>query len=123
MPQLLGHMLPCNSLYSEATTPKVIIEIKSLILIFDLYLLRMLLEAFLRQFYLIEKCFSVLQVVVSSYEAAISLIIEFDMDNSIFGLPREFVVASAGEHVCEEVYCNECRLYSSCDLSASKLSH
>ncbi|KAK5868568.1 hypothetical protein PBY51_009568 [Eleginops maclovinus] len=35
------------------------------------------------------------EVVVSSYEAATFLIIEFDMDNSIFGLPREFVVASA----------------------------
>uniref|UniRef100_A0A8C9YR82 Carboxypeptidase D n=1 Tax=Sander lucioperca TaxID=283035 RepID=A0A8C9YR82_SANLU len=35
------------------------------------------------------------EVVVSSYEAAVSIIIEFDMDNSIFGLPREFVVASA----------------------------
>ncbi|KAM8769489.1 carboxypeptidase D isoform 1-T1 [Acanthopagrus schlegelii] len=35
------------------------------------------------------------EVVVSSYEAANSLIIEFDMDNNIFGLPREFVVASA----------------------------
>uniref|UniRef100_A0A3P8T6M5 Carboxypeptidase D n=1 Tax=Amphiprion percula TaxID=161767 RepID=A0A3P8T6M5_AMPPE len=35
------------------------------------------------------------KVVVSSYEAANSIIIEFDMDNSIFGLPREFVVASA----------------------------
>ncbi|XP_051253108.1 carboxypeptidase D [Dicentrarchus labrax] len=35
------------------------------------------------------------EVVVSSYEAANSIIIEFDMDNSIFGLPREFVVASA----------------------------
>ncbi|XP_059186882.1 carboxypeptidase D [Centropristis striata] len=35
------------------------------------------------------------EVVVSSYEAARSIIIEFDMDNSIFGLPREFVVASA----------------------------
>uniref|UniRef100_UPI0037E9B593 carboxypeptidase D isoform X2 n=1 Tax=Semicossyphus pulcher TaxID=241346 RepID=UPI0037E9B593 len=34
-------------------------------------------------------------VVVSSYEAASSIIIEFDMDNNIFGLPREFVVASA----------------------------
>lgn len=80
----------------------------------------MLLEAFVRQFYLIEKCFFVLQVVVSSYEAANSLIIEFDMDNNIFGLPREFVVASAGEHVCEEVFSNQCRLYASFDLSASK---
>ncbi|KAG7282523.1 hypothetical protein CRUP_020238 [Coryphaenoides rupestris] len=35
------------------------------------------------------------EVVVSSYEAASSIIIEFDMDNSIFGLPREFVVAAA----------------------------
>ncbi|KAK7882086.1 hypothetical protein WMY93_028260 [Mugilogobius chulae] len=35
------------------------------------------------------------EVTVSSYEAARWIIIEFDMDNSIFGLPREFVVASA----------------------------
>ncbi|XP_029301845.1 carboxypeptidase D [Cottoperca gobio] len=35
------------------------------------------------------------EVVVSSYDAASSIIIEFDMDNNIFGLPREFVVASA----------------------------
>ncbi|XP_072318667.1 carboxypeptidase D isoform X1 [Eucyclogobius newberryi] len=35
------------------------------------------------------------EVVVSSYEAANCIVIEFDMDNSIFGLPREFVVASA----------------------------
>ncbi|KAK2847162.1 hypothetical protein Q5P01_010161 [Channa striata] len=35
------------------------------------------------------------EVVVSSYEAASTIIIEFDMDNNIFGLPREFVVASA----------------------------
>lgn len=35
------------------------------------------------------------KVVVSSFEAATSIIIEFDMDNNIFGLPREFVVASA----------------------------
>ncbi|XP_061575270.1 carboxypeptidase D [Cololabis saira] len=35
------------------------------------------------------------KVPVSSYEAASPIIIELDMDNSIFGLPREFVVASA----------------------------
>lgn len=35
------------------------------------------------------------KVVVSSYEAANSIVIEFDMDNSILGLPREFVVAGA----------------------------
>ncbi|XP_068602009.1 carboxypeptidase D [Brachionichthys hirsutus] len=35
------------------------------------------------------------EVVVSSYEAASSVIIEFDMDTSIFGLPRAFVVAAA----------------------------
>lgn len=39
-----------------------------------------------------------MKVVVSSYEAANTVIIEFDMDNSILGLPRPFVVASAGEH-------------------------
>ncbi|XP_046719096.1 carboxypeptidase D [Silurus meridionalis] len=35
------------------------------------------------------------KVIVSSYEAASSIIFEFDMDNRIFGLPRELVVASA----------------------------
>ncbi|KAJ0063478.1 hypothetical protein NL108_002695, partial [Boleophthalmus pectinirostris] len=35
------------------------------------------------------------EVVVHSYDAANWIFIEFDMDNSIFGLPREFVVASA----------------------------
>lgn len=35
------------------------------------------------------------KVAVSSYEAASSIVIEFDMDNSILGLPREFVVAGA----------------------------
>ncbi|KAK5601716.1 hypothetical protein CRENBAI_021695 [Crenichthys baileyi] len=34
-------------------------------------------------------------VVVTSYEAPASVIIEFDLDNSIFGLQREFVVACA----------------------------
>lgn len=41
--------------------------------------------------------FWLLQVLVKSYEAAISIVIEFDMDNHIFGLPRELVVASAGK--------------------------
>lgn len=45
------------------------------------------------------------QVVVSSYEAASSIIIEFDMDNNIFGLPREFVVASAGKRYNEMASC------------------
>ncbi|XP_041656368.1 carboxypeptidase D isoform X2 [Cheilinus undulatus] len=35
------------------------------------------------------------EVVVSSGKAASLIIIEFDMDNSIFGLPKAFVVASA----------------------------
>lgn len=35
------------------------------------------------------------EIVVTQYESAGFIIIEFDMDNSIFGLPREFVVASA----------------------------
>lgn len=41
--------------------------------------------------------FCLFQVMVTSYEAAISIVIEFDMDNRIFGLPRELVVASAGK--------------------------
>ncbi|KAK1158328.1 hypothetical protein AOXY_G23196 [Acipenser oxyrinchus oxyrinchus] len=36
------------------------------------------------------------EVFVSSYEAARSITIEFETDNRIFGLPREFVVATAG---------------------------
>lgn len=39
------------------------------------------------------------QVTVSPFEAASSIIIEFDMENDIFGLPRELVVASAGRQV------------------------
>ncbi|XP_048836679.1 carboxypeptidase D [Brienomyrus brachyistius] len=35
------------------------------------------------------------EVFVSSYEAASSIVIEFDMDNHLLGLPREFVVATA----------------------------
>uniref|UniRef100_A0A1A8FK58 Carboxypeptidase D, a n=1 Tax=Nothobranchius korthausae TaxID=1143690 RepID=A0A1A8FK58_9TELE len=35
------------------------------------------------------------KVVVSPYKAANSVFISFDLDNNIFGLPREFVVASA----------------------------
>lgn len=35
------------------------------------------------------------KVSVSQFEAASSIIIEFDMENDIFGLPRELVVASA----------------------------
>ncbi|XP_076138273.1 carboxypeptidase D [Alosa pseudoharengus] len=35
------------------------------------------------------------EVLVSSFNAASFIIIEFDMDNHIFGLPREFVVATA----------------------------
>lgn len=54
--------------------------------------------------------FAVFQVVVSSFEAASPIIIEFDMDNSIFGLPREFVVASAGKHVYGTGFCNQCWL-------------
>lgn len=43
-------------------------------------------------------CFPVSQVVVSPNEPASTVIIEFDTNNSIFGLPRQFVVASAGKH-------------------------
>lgn len=36
---------------------------------------------------------------MSPFEAASSIIIEFDMENDIFGLPRELVVASAGRQI------------------------
>lgn len=39
------------------------------------------------------------QVVVFANEPASTVIIEFDTNNSIFGLPRQFVVASAGKHL------------------------
>lgn len=39
----------------------------------------------------------VFQVGVSSYEAASNVVIELDMDTSLFGFPRELVVAGAGE--------------------------
>lgn len=40
----------------------------------------------------------VFQVVVSFYEAASNIIIELDMDNSLFGFPRELVVAGVGKN-------------------------
>lgn len=45
---------------------------------------------------------------MSSYEAASFIVIEFDMDNRVFGLPREFVVASAGKHVY--AFCTLCQV-------------
>lgn len=45
------------------------------------------------------KCFSfVFQVTVSFYETAKNIIIELDMDNSLFGFPRELVVAGVGKN-------------------------
>lgn len=37
------------------------------------------------------------QVPVASDEAANNIIIELDLDNSLFGFPRELVVAGAGK--------------------------
>lgn len=51
----------------------------------------------------------VFQVVVSSYEAANSIIIELDMDNSLFGFPRELVVAGVGKNetlIIEFTFCS-----------------
>lgn len=39
----------------------------------------------------------VFQVPVASDEAANNIIIELDLDNSLFGFPRELVVAGAGK--------------------------
>lgn len=50
--------------------------------------------------YIFFHCFCLsFQVSVSPFEAASSIIIEFDMENDIFGLPRELVVASAGRQI------------------------
>lgn len=40
----------------------------------------------------------VFQVVVTPYEAATNVLIELDLDNSLFGFPRELVVAGAGKN-------------------------
>lgn len=47
-------------------------------------------------------CFPLSQVVVFPNEPASTVIIEFDTNSSIFGLPRPFVVASAGERVSDD---------------------
>lgn len=39
----------------------------------------------------------VFQVPVASDEAANNIIIELDLDNNLFGFPRELVVAGAGK--------------------------
>lgn len=38
------------------------------------------------------------QVTVSFYEIASQVIIELDMDNNLFGFPRELVVAGVGKN-------------------------
>lgn len=38
------------------------------------------------------------QVVVTPYEAATNVFIELDLDNSLFGFPRELLVAGAGKN-------------------------
>lgn len=50
----------------------------------------------------------VFQAVVSFYEAANNIIVELDMDNSLFGFPREWVVAGVGKnekHIFVFLYC------------------
>ncbi|XP_071756734.1 carboxypeptidase D isoform X1 [Centroberyx gerrardi] len=59
------------------------------------------------------------EVVVSSYEAASSIIIEFDMDNSIFGLPREFVVATAAASMTALVV-TACIIWCVCSAKSNR---
>ncbi|XP_056297404.1 carboxypeptidase D [Pseudoliparis swirei] len=59
------------------------------------------------------------EVVVSSYEAASFIVIEFDMDNSIFGLPREFVVASAAASMTALVV-TACIIWCVCAVKSNR---
>uniref|UniRef100_A0A667WLE9 Carboxypeptidase D n=1 Tax=Myripristis murdjan TaxID=586833 RepID=A0A667WLE9_9TELE len=59
------------------------------------------------------------EVVVSSYEAASSIVIEFDMDNSIFGLPREFVVATAAASMTALVV-TACIIWCVCSAKSNR---
>ncbi|KAM6945975.1 carboxypeptidase D [Aplochiton taeniatus] len=59
------------------------------------------------------------EVVVSSYEAATSIVIEFDMDNRIFGLPREFVVATAAASMTALVV-TACIIWCVCSAKSNR---
>ncbi|KAG5836722.1 hypothetical protein ANANG_G00231580 [Anguilla anguilla] len=59
------------------------------------------------------------KVFVSSYEAASSIIIEFDMDNHIFGLPREFVVATAAASMTALVI-TACIIWCVCSAKSTR---
>ncbi|XP_046891555.1 carboxypeptidase D [Hypomesus transpacificus] len=59
------------------------------------------------------------EVVVSSYEAAVSINIEFDTDNHIFGLPREFVVATAAASMTALVV-TACIIWCVCSAKSNR---
>ncbi|XP_076027482.1 carboxypeptidase D [Genypterus blacodes] len=59
------------------------------------------------------------EVLVSAYEAANFIIIEFDMDNSIFGLPREFVVATAAASMTALVL-TACIIWCVCSAKSNR---
>ncbi|XP_056138809.1 carboxypeptidase D [Lampris incognitus] len=59
------------------------------------------------------------EVVVSSYEAANAILIEFDMDNNIFGLPREFVVATAAASMTALVV-TACIIWCVCSAKSNR---
>ncbi|XP_036392182.1 carboxypeptidase D [Megalops cyprinoides] len=59
------------------------------------------------------------EVFVSSYEAASSIIIEFDMDDRIFGLPREFVVATAAASMTALVV-TACIIWCVCSAKSNR---
>ncbi|MGH0183337.1 UNVERIFIED_CONTAM: hypothetical protein FKN15_011876 [Acipenser sinensis] len=59
------------------------------------------------------------EVFVSSYEAARSITIEFETDNRIFGLPREFVVATAGASMSALVV-TACIIWCVCSAKSNR---
>ncbi|XP_030634505.1 carboxypeptidase D isoform X1 [Chanos chanos] len=59
------------------------------------------------------------EVTVSSYEAAHLIVIEFDMDNHIFGLPRELVVAGAAASMTALVV-TACIIWCVCSAKSNR---
>ncbi|XP_020374272.2 carboxypeptidase D [Rhincodon typus] len=58
------------------------------------------------------------QVFVSSYEAATSVLIVFELDNKLFGLPRELVVTAAGATI-SAIIVTACIVWCVCSVKSN----
>ncbi|XP_078404147.1 carboxypeptidase D-like isoform X1 [Cetorhinus maximus] len=58
------------------------------------------------------------QVFVSSYEAATSLVIVVELDNKLFGLPRELVVTAAGATM-SAIFVTACIVWCVCSIKSN----